>query len=171
MQIVLSRLRAIELEVMSRLPEDGSEHVGSIRLVNHGGKRAMPSFEPPHKGRDTEAENEAADAKMEEDALVALAGLNIDGTGASGVDGKQTWRTAQWIERDSVISQYTMASEMRGKLLIAGGKDCVIQLTSSGSSTPSSFLGNLLLTRKQEHRLFSRNGYTQQASRDRFCPE
>lgn len=110
---VLSRLRTIELEVLSRLDNE-TEHVGSIRLV-HTGKRAMPIFEPVPKPVE-ENKEEDDDKKMEEDALEALAALRVDGKGAAQPDeGNETWRTARWEERPSVITQWSDASEMRGE--------------------------------------------------------
>lgn len=122
---VLSRLRKIELEVLSRLDNE-TEHVGSIRILQHTGKRAMPIFEPVKEGEATtgqrETEGEANDQKMEEDALEALAKLQVDGKGAaqpdSTDDAKDTWRTARWEERPSIVDQWSDASEMRGKLVI-----------------------------------------------------
>ena len=104
---VLSRLREIEREVLNRTDES-AEHVGSIRLVNHSGKRAMPSFEPPEVGvneetgqdpREEEHEGEEAVRKMEEEALDTLAKLDLEGGGASILDSEGgTWRTARWDE-------------------------------------------------------------------------
>jgi hypothetical protein len=104
---VLKRLRDIEKEVLSRTDE-AAEHVGSIRLVNHGGKRAMPSFEPPPPGvveeasvevRDVDAEGEEDARKMEEEALDTLAKLDVGGDGPSILDTEGgTWRTARWDE-------------------------------------------------------------------------
>jgi hypothetical protein len=121
---ILVRLRTIEMEVLSRLSDsDGGEHVGSIRLVHHGGKRAMPIFDQaPAKVSETEVDGDDDDAKMEEDALMTLAGLNIAGAGADGADDT-TWRTARWDEQgeraemreDNVTSKYNTASEMRGE--------------------------------------------------------
>jgi len=110
---VLERLRLIELDVLSRLTEnDGGEHVGSISIVKPGRGRAMPDFSRPSDDEMTNAEVE--EAKVEEEALVALSTMKIDGTGASpvdthgdGNDGKETWRTAQWNERSDI----TMSSE------------------------------------------------------------
>lgn len=138
MSYVLAQLREIEREVISRL-EDGMEHVGSIRVLQHTGKRAMPIFQPADKGTraltnelaeasepsghetegDTEGEGEENDKQMEVDALQALAALKIDGKGATASeitvdDGKETWRTARWEERSSVMSQFMNASEIRG---------------------------------------------------------
>ncbi len=118
MSDVLTRLREVELEVLARLDDmEGGEHVGSVRLVNHR-KRAMPIFTLDTKGKEADAEGEGEEdvKKMEQEALETLAGLDIGGGGALsvGVDG-QTWRTARWHERGSVLSQYTDASEMRGK--------------------------------------------------------
>jgi LIM domain kinase 1 len=114
---VLLRLREIELAVLARSEGDG-EHVGSVKLVQHGGKRAMPVFMPvngtgtePEKAPETE-EEEAR--KMEEEALVALAGLDVGGNGAVA-SGLETWRTARWEERSSVLSAYTDSSETRGE--------------------------------------------------------
>lgn len=120
---VLARLRAIELEVLSRLDNE-TEHVGSIRILQHTGKRAMPIFQPVTENetagaQQRETEGEASDKKMEEDALDALAKLQVDGKGAAQPEGfddaKDTWRTARWEERPSVITQWSDASEMRGK--------------------------------------------------------
>jgi LIM domain kinase 1 len=120
---VLARLRDIELEVLSRLDNE-TEHVGSIRILQHTGKRAMPIFQPVKENevgmQQRENDGEASDQRMEEDALEALAKLQVDGTGAArpgeGEDGKDTWRTARWEERPSVITQWSDASEMRGML-------------------------------------------------------
>jgi len=120
MSDVLIRLRTIELEVLSRLDEkEGGEHVGSVRLVSHAGKpRAIPVFDvdPKLKGTEADAEEEEDVRKMEQEALVTLAGLGIGGGGAMsiGEDG-QTWRTARWQERGSEVSEYTDASEMLGE--------------------------------------------------------
>jgi LIM domain kinase 1 len=117
---VLSRLREIELEVLSRLDNE-TEHVGSIRILQHTGKRAMPIFEPVKEGEATaaqrETEGEASDKKMEEDALEALAKLEVDGKGAAQPDSEDgandTWRTARWEERPSIVDKWSDASEMR----------------------------------------------------------
>lgn len=121
---VLARLREIELEVLSRLDNE-TEHVGSIRILQHTGKRAMPIFEPvkdtTHKESDKEDEGEASDKRMEEDALEALAKLQVDGKGAAQAgteEGKDTWRTARWEERPSIMTQWSDASEMRGKSVL-----------------------------------------------------
>jgi hypothetical protein len=104
---VLERLRLIELDVLSRLTEnDGGEHVGSISIVKPGRGRAMPDFTRPSDDELTNAEVE--EAKVEEEALVALSTMKIDGTGATPhEDGVETWRTAQWNERSDI----TMSSE------------------------------------------------------------
>jgi LIM domain kinase 1 len=158
MSYVLAQLREIEREVCARL-DDGAEHVGSIKVLQHTGKRAMPSFRPADKGTkalaaeladasagsgsaaggggdadgqrhghgadegDTEGEEDVK--QMEVDALQALAGLKIDGKGATVSemtvnDGKQTWRTARWDERGSVMSQFMDASEIRGESVHTG---------------------------------------------------
>jgi hypothetical protein len=144
---VLSRLRAIEKEVCARLT-DNMEHVGSIKVLQHGGKRAMPIFEPADKdaealqrelaaarqtaqrdgrvrdavgeveaGSETEGEEEQTVQQMEQDALEALAQLKIDvdGKGAAALeitmnDGKQTWRTARWTERPTVLGGTAFSS-------------------------------------------------------------
>ena len=115
---MLARLREIELEVLARLEDkEGGEHVGSMRLVHHVGKRAMPIFDLDPKSREgaKECEVEEDVQKIEEDALMTLAGLDIGGGGASVVSEKgKTWRTARWHERGIVLSQYADASEMRG---------------------------------------------------------
>ncbi|KAK4684325.1 hypothetical protein P7C73_g5859, partial [Tremellales sp. Uapishka_1] len=115
---ILSRLREIELQVLEHLSDvDGGEHVGSVKLVQHGGKRAMPIFDQP--GETTVDVKEAGDdedeAKMEEEALMTLAGLNLDERGIAVRDVGNTWRTARWDERPSIMdeSRYTDASEMR----------------------------------------------------------
>jgi LIM domain kinase 1 len=109
---VLLRLREIERGVLAR-GEDGGEHVGSVKLV-HGGKRGMPLFTPLQEkgGEGDEAEDEAK--KMEEDALVALAGLDVGGHGAEG-SGLDTWRTARWEEKSSILSHYSDASDIKGE--------------------------------------------------------
>ena len=131
---VLDRLRAIEVNVLSRLDPTEGEHVGSIKLVRTG-KRAMPIFDAPTLAENVEKEQapdhapldegEESDAHIEEEALVALAGLQIDGQGATPARkghqpraGHATWRTARWKEAGSELSQYsqyTDASEMRGE--------------------------------------------------------
>jgi LIM domain kinase 1 len=126
---VLARLRDIELEVLARLQDDGTEHVGSIKLLQYSGKRAMPIFDrdtntaDANRGAEREAETETEtetdgeedERKMEEDALSALARLEIDGKGATKVDSKGIWRTARWEEAASGLSEYADASEMRGE--------------------------------------------------------
>lgn len=107
---VLERLRLIELDVLSRLTEDdGGEHVGSISIVKPGRGRAMPDFSKPSDDEMTNQEVE--EAKVEEEALVALSTMKIDGTGPThegeGDSGVETWRTAQWKERSDI----TMSSE------------------------------------------------------------
>ena len=86
--------------------------MGSISIVKPGRGRAMPDFSRPSDDELTNAEVE--EAKVEEEALVALSTMKIDGTGPSvgdshddGVEGKETWRTAQWNERSDI----TMSSE------------------------------------------------------------
>ena len=101
---VLERLRLIELDVLSRTENDGGEHVGSIQIVKPGRGRAMPDFTRPSDDEMTNAEVE--EAKVEEEALVALSTMKIDGTGPSD-EGKETWRTAQWNESSDI----TMSSE------------------------------------------------------------
>ena len=119
MSDVLARLREIELEVLARLEDkENGEHVGSVKLVHHVGKRAMPIFDLDPKVRegDTECEGEEEARKIEEDALITLAGLDIGGGGASVVGEKgKTWRTARWHERGIVLSQYVDASEIPGR--------------------------------------------------------
>ena len=113
---VLSRLRDIELEVLARLEDkEGGEHVGSVKLVHHGGKRAMPIFETDLGSKEGEGEEDVR--KMEEDALITLAGLDVGGGGPSviGENGETTWRTARWDERGSELSEYSDASEMKGE--------------------------------------------------------
>lgn len=133
---VLTRLRAIELDVLSNM-KDETEHVGSIKLPAAMGKRGMPSFEPLNKDhktiekelREAEKEEDGEDdmKKMEEDALEALGNLKVDGKGADGSnasegggDGedeeKETWRTARWEERPSILTHFTDPSEIRGQL-------------------------------------------------------
>jgi hypothetical protein len=107
---VLERLRLIELDVLSRLTEDdGGEHVGSISIVKPGRGRAMPDFSKPSDDEMTNQEVE--EAKVEEEAMVALSTMKIDGTGLThegeGDNGVETWRTAQWKERSDI----TMSSE------------------------------------------------------------
>ena len=72
----------------------------------------MPDFSRPSDDEMTNAEVE--EAKVEEEALVALSTMKIDGTGPSagdgygdGNEGRETWRTAQWNERSDI----TMSSE------------------------------------------------------------
>lgn len=110
MPTVLERLRLIELDVLSRTEDNGGEHVGSIQIVKPGRGRAMPDFSRPSDDEMTNREVE--EAKVEEEALVALSTMKIDGTGPSpgegdGGDGKETWRTAQWNESSDI----TMSSE------------------------------------------------------------
>jgi hypothetical protein len=64
----------------------------------------MPDFTRPSDDEMTNAEVE--EAKVEEEALVALSTMKIDGTGPTE-DGKETWRTAQWNESSDI----TMSSE------------------------------------------------------------
>lgn len=119
---VLSRLREIEREVLNRTDES-AEHVGSIKLVGQGGKRAMPSFDPPEAGvkegsghgpREAEHEGEEAVRKMEEEALDALTKLDLDGGGASISDSEGvTWRTARW---DEGMFSAGKESEFKGEL-------------------------------------------------------
>jgi hypothetical protein len=108
---VLERLRLIELDVLHHLTEnDGGEHVGSISIVKPGRARAMPDFSKPS---DDDMTNQEAEAKVEEEALVALSTMKIDGTGPTVVgeekedSGIETWRTAQWKEKSDI----TMSSE------------------------------------------------------------
>jgi hypothetical protein len=104
---VLERLRLIELDVLSRTENDGGEHVGSIQIVKPGRGRARPS--------DDEMTNaEVEEAKVEEEARVALSTMKIDGTGPTE-EGKETWRTAQWNESSDI----TMSSESSCKSLAA----------------------------------------------------
>jgi hypothetical protein len=124
---VLERLRIIERDVLSQLPDEGAEHVGSIKLVRNG-PRAMPIFEPqpgrPDSAKvqvkavgadaDPEGDGEDDEKKMEEEALAALKALKVDGKGATGADG-ETWRTARWKDQGSILSEYQDASEMRGE--------------------------------------------------------
>ncbi|ORX35036.1 kinase-like domain-containing protein [Kockovaella imperatae] len=118
---ILGRLRDIELEVVSRTDDPSSaEHVGSVKLLRHTGPRAMPIFQPltpvapavetgaGHK-REVDIESDHADededeGKMEQEALATLAGLDIDGGGAtpaSSIYG--TFRTARWEETPSIL--------------------------------------------------------------------
>ena len=144
---VLRRLRDIERDVLTRLIDD-LEHVGSIKVLQHGGKRAMPIFEPAdkdaealqrelaaaatgqtariggvaHEGEsepetETDGEEEKSVQQMEQDALEALAALkfDVDGKGAAALeitmnDGKQTWRTARWTERPTVLGGTAFSS-------------------------------------------------------------
>jgi len=64
----------------------------------------MPDFTRPSDDEMTNAE--AEEAKVEEEALVALSTMKIDGTGPTE-EGKETWRTAQWNESSDI----TMSSE------------------------------------------------------------
>lgn len=126
---VLRRLRDIELEVLSRVEESAAEHVGSIRLV-HKGPRAMPVFDQPGKDQDQVKRDQAAAVRerldeesgdedikrMEEEALVTLAGLDVGGGGASVLDSEGgTWRTARWDEK--LLSALSDASDTKGKTL------------------------------------------------------
>jgi LIM domain kinase 1 len=117
---VLDRLRAIEVDVCARLTEhDGGEHVGSISIVKPGRARAMPDFSKP---TDDELTSGEVEARVEEEAMVALRRMkiDIDGSGPSegdeglqggeegeGDSGMETWRTARWRERSDI----TMSSE------------------------------------------------------------
>lgn len=94
----------------------------------------MPIFEPqpgrPDSAKvqvnavgadaDPEGDGEDDEKKMEEEALAALKALKVDGKGATGMDG-ETWRTARWKDRGSVLSEYQDASEMRGEYAYAYG--------------------------------------------------
>ncbi len=136
MLAVLLQLREIELEVLARLDDkDGGEHVGSVRLVYHAGKRAMPIFEADTKPRrpNPETKGGEADEKMEVDALVTLAGLDIGRGGATsiGEDG-QTWRTARWNERGSAMTLYTDASEMQSESRVIPAPLIVLQVSKKG---------------------------------------
>lgn len=143
MDVVLRRLRAIELEVLARATSTG-EHVGSLKLIPAGGRpgagKRIPSFgegigkdirtsssiagKPGRFGDDgagaSTDEEDAADADMDvEDLKEILDSIGKKG-GALTVDGG-TWRTARWGEdadhRKPVRSDftaYTDASEMRG---------------------------------------------------------
>jgi hypothetical protein len=115
MSQVLERLRLIELDVISRTENDGGEHVGSIQIVKPGRGRAMPDFTRPSDDELTNAE--VVEAKVEEEALVALSSMKIDGTGPSD-EGKETWRTAQWNESSDI----TMSSESSCKSWFAVGQ-------------------------------------------------
>ncbi|GFZ44643.1 hypothetical protein JCM24511_02367 [Saitozyma sp. JCM 24511] len=140
---VLERLRIIERDVLSQLPDEGAEHVGSIKLVRNG-PRAMPIFEPqpgrPDSAKvrvnavgadaDPEGDGEDDEKKMEEEALAALKALKVDGKGATEADG-ETWRTARWKDQGSVLSDYQDASEMRGHQRL-------LEEISSSMATPST---------------------------------
>ncbi|WWC85523.1 uncharacterized protein L201_000387 [Kwoniella dendrophila CBS 6074] len=94
---VLTKLREIELEVLSRLDDPSSEHVGSIRLVHRHGKRAIPIFDGGdnvhHNTDDLKnqlhnammTEDEETERKDEEEVLRKLAEIHLDisGDGAS----------------------------------------------------------------------------------------
>ncbi|WVQ85199.1 hypothetical protein IAT38_007364 [Cryptococcus sp. DSM 104549] len=119
MPAVLSALREIELEVLSRM-DDPSEHVGSIRLVHRNGKRAMPIFEQPGPPVGEEEEEKRA----EEEALRRLTEtkVDVDGNGATRAphqaedghedEGDEKWRTARWHEAPSLMSYNTANSEI-----------------------------------------------------------
>lgn len=104
---VLQTLREIEIDILNRLGDEEGEHVGSVKLLSGGGgvgKRAIPSFAKP-----------VGDESEDDEDLAHLEALAIDGNGA---DAEGTWRTARWEEpRQSVLSLYHDASEMRGKLV------------------------------------------------------
>nr|XP_018266358.1 TKL/LISK/LISK-DD1 protein kinase [Kwoniella dejecticola CBS 10117]OBR88516.1 TKL/LISK/LISK-DD1 protein kinase [Kwoniella dejecticola CBS 10117] len=158
---VLSRLREIELEVLSRMDDpSSSEHVGSIRLVHRGGKRAMPIFDGGDMHlNDHEHEHEHEDEKDrqdEEEVLRKLAEIHLDisGKGAStltssrndseyqlqdegyGEDGNEKWRTARWndlgsTDSASVMTFKTASSDVKGQ-------EPLLPTSDSGSSFGSA---------------------------------
>ncbi|WVF66338.1 hypothetical protein IAT40_001078 [Kwoniella sp. CBS 6097] len=149
---VLSRLREIELEVLSRLDDPASEHVGSIRLVHREGKRAMPIFDgggpSPMPGPEVEMGAEEEDRKAEEDALRKLATMELDvsGDGASSLssstegtssigdgDGEDKWRTARWDEIDSLKSFVTASSDLKGHERLLPSSDTTSSFGSAGT--------------------------------------
>ncbi|OCF33124.1 TKL/LISK/LISK-DD1 protein kinase [Kwoniella heveanensis BCC8398] len=141
---VLSRLREIELEVLSRLDDPASEHVGSIRLVHREGKRAMPIFDGGGAPPVPEARAEEEDRRAEEEALRKLATMELDvgGDGASSLsssterssgDGEDKWRTARWDEIDSLKSYVTASSEMKGHERLLPSSDTTSSFGSAGT--------------------------------------
>ena len=155
MSEVLDRLREIELEVLSRLDDrDGGEHVGSVRLVSHAGKRAMPIFDVDQKLREADADMDGEEdvRKMEQEALVTLAGLDIGGGGAVSVgENGQTWRTARWQERGSALSEYTDANEVLGQCLEA--ICCTVLTRSRWTPKAATFDRDILIPRHRRNNL------------------
>ncbi|WVR03269.1 hypothetical protein IAU60_000260 [Kwoniella sp. DSM 27419] len=153
---VLGRLREIEVEVLARLNDLSSEHVGSIRLVNRGGKRAMPIFdggENPYAS-EVEGSKEEEDRMAEEDALAKLAVMTLDlsGDGASSLSSStqgdqeaqaEKWRTARWDEIDSLNSFITASSEIKGHQPLLPSADSTSSFGSAGGGQSySSFLNS-----------------------------
>lgn len=180
---ILSRLRAIEKEVCARLTDD-MEHVGSIKVLQHGGKRAMPIFEPADKdaealqrelaaanrtmrhskneggASETEGEGEAEREEentvqqLEQDALDALAGLKIevDGRGAAALeitmnDGKQTWRTARWNERSTVLGATAFSSAFTSHVPEDTATSPVAAITTGGTAQDHGDMASTITVR------------------------
>lgn len=119
MPFVLKKLREIELEVLN-WTDESAEHVGSIRLINHPGKRGMPIFDPPSATPEEAAVDNHEEGgeeevrKMEQEALDTLAKLDVGGGGASVMDSEAgTWRTARWDE--GVFDSLRDDSDIKGQ--------------------------------------------------------
>ncbi|WRT63406.1 uncharacterized protein IL334_000311 [Kwoniella shivajii] len=161
MSEVLIALRDIELEVLSRLDDPSSEHVGSIRLVHRGGKRAMPIFDGGDITSSDENEHEQEkERKDEEEVLRKLAEIHLDinGNGPSTLsnsdftstsrhtavsetddddDDDEKWRTARWNDlgfgdlKNSIMTFRTASTDIKGH-------EPLLQPSDSGSSFGST---------------------------------
>nr|XP_019014211.1 TKL/LISK/LISK-DD1 protein kinase [Kwoniella pini CBS 10737]OCF52992.1 TKL/LISK/LISK-DD1 protein kinase [Kwoniella pini CBS 10737] len=158
MSEVLIRLREIELEVLSRMDNTSSEHVGSIKLSHRIGKRAMPIFD----GGDINNLNEDVDEKdlkdEEEEVLRKLAEINLDisGKGASSLtcssgsnsellqeedrNDNEKWRTARWndlgfTDTTSVLTFKTASSDVKGQEPLLHTSDSGSSFGSTGTRT------------------------------------
>nr|XP_019048401.1 TKL/LISK/LISK-DD1 protein kinase [Kwoniella bestiolae CBS 10118]OCF27331.1 TKL/LISK/LISK-DD1 protein kinase [Kwoniella bestiolae CBS 10118] len=166
---VLVRLREIELEVLSTLDDPTSEHVGSIRIVHRGGKRAMPIFDGGDRVHQPIGE-EDKDRKDEEEVLRKLAEIHLDvsGKGASsglpdsssalsmgnddGANDDEKWRTARWNDleftsNDSIMTFRTASSDVKGQEPLLPSSDSGSSFGSAKDSNStgqgwSSFLGS-----------------------------
>nr|XP_019006284.1 TKL/LISK/LISK-DD1 protein kinase [Kwoniella mangroviensis CBS 8507]OCF69745.1 TKL/LISK/LISK-DD1 protein kinase [Kwoniella mangroviensis CBS 8507] len=167
---VLTKLREIEVEVLSKLDDPISEHVGSIRLVHRGGKRAMPIFDGgdrnDHPTNMNQIGEEEKDRKDEEEVLRKLAEIHLDisGKGASSalsnssslsgndhMDDNEKWRTARWNDlgytpNDSILTFKTASSDVKGQEPLLPSSDSGSSFGSAKDSNGngqgwSSFLG------------------------------
>ncbi|WVQ64587.1 uncharacterized protein L199_002754 [Kwoniella botswanensis] len=156
---VLTKLREIEVEVLSKLDDPTSEHVGSIRLVHRGGKRAMPIFDGgdrnDHPTNMNQIGEEEKDRKDEEEVLRKLAEIHLDisgkgalsglsnsssisgnGNGSDQLDDNEKWRTARWNDlgftpNDSILTFKTASSDVKGQ-------EPLLASSESGSSFGSA---------------------------------